>query len=274
LQGRERLRRMLRGSSEFEEADRINFLRERKLVRQRTLWAWRERLGLLRYAQADWDEPYIYLALQNGIDVKLTVRNPAFVEQHALATMVANAMPPGVTLYVKEHPNHPGAYDYRALQALATRANVKLIHPYTDNMTLIKKAKAVVTISSTAGWEAFVNKIPVVSLGSNFYNLSRLVFCMRHPNELARHLRDAVHAGSEMYDRRSREWAHFILSVLKTCHPGSTFGYRNVFGSMKKVDNRINGEAMARGIAAKLDADFRPKNAAQRAVAEPALGRA
>src|SRR6185437_996952 len=75
-----RFRRM-RANVEFEEADRINHLRERKLLMQRTSWAWKERLGLLNYARPDWSEPYVYLALQNGIDVKLTVRNPAFVEQ-------------------------------------------------------------------------------------------------------------------------------------------------------------------------------------------------
>lgn len=247
-------------SSDFDpyamDVETSNRMRARGLNIMRIAWAWRDKLRLNGYEPADLSEPYVYLALQNGIDVKLTVRNPFYANQETVAEAVADAMPPGVKLYVKEHPNHPGMYDSGRLKKLGRRPNVSVVHPTTDNVSLIRNAKAVVVISSTAGWESYVWRVPVVSLGQNFFNLSRLAFAVDNPNALSTQINKAIAAGRSNYDVNEDEWVWFIAAVLETCHPGSIFGYRSVFGSLAAREHDENGGEIATGILDKLRRTF------------------
>lgn len=238
------------------DVETSNRMRARSLNIMRVGWAWRDALGLNGYQPADLQMPYVYLALQNGIDVKLTVRNPFYANQETIAEAVADALPPGLQLYVKEHPNHPGMYDYKRLKRLGARSNVRVVPPSTDNVSLIRNAKAVIVISSTAGWESFVWRVPVVSLGRNFFNLSRLVFAVENPNTLSSQINNAVAAGSGIYADNSEEWTWFVATVLETCHPGSIFGYRQVFGSLEAREHGENGGEIAAGIFDKLQRTF------------------
>lgn len=48
--------------------------------------------------------------------------------------------------------------------------NVRLISPMRNGHDLVQKAKLVVTLTGTVGWEAIMFKKPVITLGDVYYN--------------------------------------------------------------------------------------------------------
>jgi len=219
---------------------------------QRVGWKMRLGLGLLKYHWLDASERYVYFPMQNTSDVKLTGRNPVYADQIALAEQIVLSMRPGLTLYVREHPNHPGMYDNRRLKKLLRHNHVKLVHPYESNIELIKKAAAVVCVNSTAGWEAYVNRIPLVLLGKPFVRRSPLVFGIDNLNDLSDAIRRAVDDGPNLYREREQEWLWFIHAALTSCAPGHSFGYKEIFGAVPKQETTTNGRDVGLALLAKL----------------------
>jgi hypothetical protein len=223
----------------------------RHIERRRTGWTWLTRTGLLAYGQVDEQRPYVYFPMQQEVGARLAGQYPAYADQIALAEQIARVVPPGCQLVVKEHPTHPGLYDWRRLRALQRLANVVVVHPHTDNARLIERARALIVVSSTAGWEAFLARVPVVALGRTFYACSDLVFFVPSIHDLPRALRAALDAGRGLYDRRDDEWLWFIHQTLATSNPGSAFGYKKLF-EVLEAKEESNGTLMGRQIAAKL----------------------
>jgi hypothetical protein len=102
-----------------------------------------------------------------------------YEDQFLAAAQVADALPPGYKLYIKEHPrqliqekidirqkHYRSTYDYDALSRLP---NTKLIDWRIDNLEIIKKSKACVTITGSSGWEALQMGIPAVTFGETWY---------------------------------------------------------------------------------------------------------
>jgi hypothetical protein len=219
---------------------------------QQVWWKGRLKLGLLQYHWLDPSERYVYFPMQNMSDVKLTGRNPVYADQIALAEQIALSMRPGLTLYVREHPNHPGMYDNTRLKRLLRHNLVKLIHPYESNIELIKKAAAVVCVNSTAGWEAYVNCVPLILLGNPYVRRSPLVFGVENLNDLSATIRRAVDEGPSLYRERQKEWLWFIYAALASCAPGHSFGYKEIFGSLPKQELSSNGRAVGEALLGKL----------------------
>jgi hypothetical protein len=222
------------------------------LDRRRSGWAWLTRTGLLRYDEADFDRPYVCFPMQQEVGARLAGHAPPYSDQIGLAEWIALMLPPGVRLYVKEHPTHPGVYDWRRLRRLQGLSNVAVVHPHTDNGRLLRKARAVVVVSSTAGWEAFLARIPVVALGRTYYSCSDLVFSVGGLNELPAKLRAALDAGAALYARREEEWLWFIYQTMATAHVGSPFGYKRLFEVLQPKDRDANGRLIGRGLASKI----------------------
>jgi hypothetical protein len=181
-------------------------------------------------------------------------RNPAYVDQIGLAAQIAIALPVGMTLYVREHPNHPGAYDVAAMSRLRRLGRVRLIDPHDSNQKLIQRAEALVVINSTASWEAYVWKVPCVLLGRSFLRLSRLVGSVDNLNDLAPAIRSAVRDGRARYETCKEEWRWFIWAALASCHPGYAFGYKEIFSAIPKQDIEANGRLLGEGVLRKLTA--------------------
>ena len=219
---------------------------------ERLCWGLKLKFNILKYHNLDRSERYVYFPMQNLVDVKLTGRNPLYADQVALAESIALAMRPGLTLYVREHPNHPGMYNFKRLKRLTRNPRVKLIHPHNSNIELVRYAAAVVCVNSTAGWEAYVNQVPVVVLGNPFFRRSRLVFEIDNLNDLSLMIRRAVDAGSKLYSDRADEWLWFIWASLATCAPGHPFGYKKIFNSVPEQDMQSNGRLIGKALLSKL----------------------
>jgi len=120
--------------------------------------------------------PYVYFPFHVQLDYALTVRSPEYLDQIGLVRYLADMLPGGFRLYVKEHPASVGGFGYRALRDLLhVHCNVRVIHPAVNSYDIIENARLVVTINSKVGAEALMLGKQVVTLGDAFYSNSPLV---------------------------------------------------------------------------------------------------
>jgi len=120
-------------------------------------------------------ERYVLFPLHFQPETTTLVCAPFFVDQLSLIEDVARCLPVGVRLYVKEHFGSIGRRplsDYRRIKRVW---NAELISPRADSFALIERAEAIVTITSTMGWEAILLERPVICFGQVFYKTFPLV---------------------------------------------------------------------------------------------------
>lgn len=145
------------------------------MIRQRAIRMLRDRLSRGAFEAPVPNERYVLYPLHFQPEVSTLVWAPFAVDQPTLIEDIAKSLPIGYRLYVKEHFGSIGRRplaDYRRIRKVW---NVRLIDPFADRMALIDGAAAVVTATSTMGWEAVVKERPVITVGEVFYNTFPLV---------------------------------------------------------------------------------------------------
>jgi hypothetical protein len=130
----------------------------------------RARLARPFYDRLDPARPFVYFPLHVTDDYKIKKVIPHCVDQASLLEQVADALPQGWDLVLKEHPMSVGRNSLRLLRRLRARPNVRLVRPHTSSHELIRKAGAIAVISSTVGIEALLYDKPVLTLGQPFYS--------------------------------------------------------------------------------------------------------
>lgn len=110
------------------------------------------------------NEKFIYFPLHVPDDSQITIRNPQFYDQTSLALYIARLMPFGYKLYVKEHPG--SLISVQDKIKLIRKKNVAFLNSRINSHQIIKRAKAVIIINSTVGFEALHYFKPVIVLGN------------------------------------------------------------------------------------------------------------
>lgn len=113
---------------------------------------------------------YVYFPLHDAADYKIRALVPHLADQQDVARRLAAALPTGVELVVKEHPQSIGRNALHWLRELAEIPGVRLVPPRTSTHDLIAGADGVAVISSTVGLEALLHGKPVLTLGEPFYS--------------------------------------------------------------------------------------------------------
>jgi hypothetical protein len=150
--------------------DRDNdYLRTWALLRENVSEWVRARAARPFYDRLDPERPFVYFPLHVTDDYKIKRIIPHCVDQVSLLEQVADALPHGYDLVLKEHPMSLGRNSIRLLRRLRSRPNVRLVGPYTSTHDLIERAEAVAVISSTVGLEALLYDKPVLTLGQPYY---------------------------------------------------------------------------------------------------------
>ncbi len=108
-----------------------------------------------------------------------------YAEQYLAIAQLAEALPNGWRLYVKEHPEqyNPswGAYPYLGREKgiyhyIDSLKSVTLIDETYDPFVLIQNAEFVATITGTVGWEAALRDKNVIIFGETWYELAPNVY--------------------------------------------------------------------------------------------------
>lgn len=152
------------------------------LEKIRERWSvYRQYRDLMSFQPAGIEElksrPYIFFPLGSEPERILTGRSPEFTNQYQAVLSIAQRLPTGHCVAVKEHfsglGNRPRDY-YKGLSAIP---NVVLVDPSVPGVDAIKHAEAVATITGTAGTEAASMGVPVLSFARrNPFNFLPHVF--------------------------------------------------------------------------------------------------
>lgn len=193
----------------------------RELATKRGLWR-----ALRPFRQFDpppaEDEKFVYFPLFHTQEA-IHLLNVPYWAHHVedLARTLADALPLGHKLYIKEHPVIVGDVPYRVLRRLRRHPRIRLLSPEIQSQTLIMKAKSVIVLQGTAGWETLLLRRPLIAFAAKpFYAKCPLAFQVENICDIAQVLPQAIAAAETLYDKRREEWLWFIDCVLRTAPPG------------------------------------------------------
>jgi hypothetical protein len=140
--------------------------------------------------------------------------------QDHLVEQIAQVMPPGYKLYVKEHPHPKWPLPLGWIRDMASLPNVRVIPPRTNVYDLIPHADGVMVISSKAGWDALACYRPVIAFKRAFYanrGVTVDVSDVSRVGEALQFILENSFPDREKVDR-------LVYAVLRSVYPG-TFGH-------------------------------------------------
>lgn len=92
-------------------------------------------------------------------------------DQDLLISMLTGCIKNNQVLVVKEHPQQQGMLMTKRYQVLKSHfSNLVYLPSYVSSFEILKKCDAVVTLTSTAAWEALIFEKPVFVLGRIFFD--------------------------------------------------------------------------------------------------------
>jgi hypothetical protein len=161
------------------------------------------------------DRPFVYFPLHVTDDYKIKRIIPHCVDQASIIEQVADALPSGYDVVLKEHPMSLGRNSVMLLRRLRKRRNVRLVAPQTSTHELVERAQAVAVISSTVGLEALLYDKPVLTIGDPYYAGYGVTLDVRSFAEI----REAV---PELLTFRPdpERIRRFLHALMRSCYPG------------------------------------------------------
>ncbi|MGD9807712.1 MAG: hypothetical protein AB7E76_08280 [Deferribacterales bacterium] len=112
---------------------------------------------------------YVYMPLHVSPEASVDVLGGFHMDAVAFVSNVSRALPYGVELAVKGHPNQMQPTKF--YKAISRIPSVRLVDKCADSIGLIKDAEAVVSVSGTACYEAGLLGVPAFTFADMFFNL-------------------------------------------------------------------------------------------------------
>jgi hypothetical protein len=170
------------------------------------------------YEQLRPGRPFVYFPLHVTDDYKIKRVIPHCVHQDALIRQIADALPHGWDLVLKEHPMSIGRNELGMLARLRAIENVRLVDPYTSTHDLIQTAGAIAVISSTVGLEALMYGKPVMTLGQPFYAGYGLTLDVDSFRELHAKVVELLEFRPD-----AERILHFLHAAMRRCYAGRPY---------------------------------------------------
>jgi hypothetical protein len=163
-------------------------------------------------------KPFFLFPLNVPEDAQLVLRAPHLRDLLSICEQVANVLPYGHTLAIKEHPGHPGMIDYYRLKTvLRYHRNMVFVRAEEKLWDLLGETSALIAVNSTAAIEALVRNIPVVTVGEAFYKGTGLTYDVEYPLHLQRVLSEVI--SDPMRDARAEMLLSTLCSILQETVP-------------------------------------------------------
>ena len=136
------------------------------------------------YSPFQEDTPFAFFPLHLEPEIALNLLAPFASEQLPILRQVAQSLPVGYKLVVKEHPLMVGFRPRSFYRELKKIPNLVLVDPRLRAVDIISHARLVTTITGTAGFEAVLLQKPLITFGEVFYNALSFVKHSEVPAEL------------------------------------------------------------------------------------------
>ena len=135
---------------------------------------------------------YVFFPMHTEPENTLLVFGRPYMNQIEAIRNVSQSIPVGMTLLVKEHPASVGKRHFNYYRKILDIPNVRLADPALPTGPILEKAALVATIAGSVGWEAVLQRRPVVALGQTPYE--------HLPSSMVRRVTDLDRLGHEIAD--------------------------------------------------------------------------
>lgn len=144
-----------------------------------------------KYNQTD---KIIYFPLHMEEERSLLIDAPFFTNQIEIIKHIVKSLPIGYQLFVKEHPfmKFRGWREISEYKEMMNLPNVKMIHHTVNSLDLIKDCELVISINSTAGFEAAFYEKPSINFQRRGYSVLSSSFVVEELNKLPQLIRLAL----------------------------------------------------------------------------------
>lgn len=136
------------------------------------------------YQDADLSESFFLYPLHFHPEASTSILAGAYLNEYEVIRNIAFNLPQGTILYVKDHLSAFAFPEIEFYKKLANLPNVKILAPTAPTKKLIKDAKAIITLTSTVGYEALLLNKRVYLFGSVFYEFHPNVVRVENPTQL------------------------------------------------------------------------------------------
>lgn len=195
----------------------------------------------LRYDPFDPNELFYYYPLHAEPEAAVLYRGDGIYEgQVKLIENIAEQLPPGIRLYVKDHPHRSAFADMIYLERLKRIPNLRLIDPSTSGKSITFHSKGVFTISGTTGFEAVLLNKPVFLFGQAFYMASNRVIKINN----IRDLREKLYEIDQLVFIDDDQLTSFVYKFLRIAHRGFIAYFPNHVKKVK-IDHDTNCKLVA-----------------------------
>ncbi|MGD8105571.1 hypothetical protein ACQE32_02645 [Pantoea sp. FN0302] len=170
------------------------------------------------YDESRCNESFLLYPMHFHPESSTSILAGTYLDEYEVIRNIAFNLPEGMKLYVKDHMSawgYPSIEFYKKLKKLP---NVRVLSPNEATKQLIKRSRAVITLTSTVGYEALLLGKKVFLYGEVFYNFHRNVVKIKSPadlfNILNENLKDEVIV-SKKYT------LDFLAACYLATYPGS-----------------------------------------------------
>lgn len=171
------------------------------------------------------DVPYVYFPLHVEPETALQGISPEYFYQLSAIAALARDLPAGYRLAVKEAFGAVGRRPRDFYSQIAEFKHVVMLEPLELGIECVRNAKAVATISGTAGFEGAVMGHPVVTFGRhNIYNFLPHVHVIEDETQLQGHLARSLFG----HDRSvaQKDGSRFLAAVVARSFDMRDYNYQ------------------------------------------------
>lgn len=192
---------------------------------------------------------YIYFPLVAEPEIALHGIAQDFFFQLSALNLLARDLPSDFKIVVKEHLLAIGRRPKDFYRQISAHKNVIFANPLDNGITYIKNSRAVAIITGTAGWEASVMGIPVITFTqNNAFNFLEHVFYVNKPNSLNKIISDIINiklpnrnfnrAGSRLYQAYFK--SSFDLGSIKQFFDWKSFDEKSALSYAKLLYRELS----------------------------------
>lgn len=247
---RDKLRQWLHGVPHDRVLDNIDYWSAKRNPAGRRWSNLRRYQAEVRFDDFDAQQPYYFYPLHLEPEaVVLYHAHGLYTNQVKLVQNIAAQLPPGVLLYVKDHPHDHGyrsADDYLALKSVP---NIRLLDASISGKQVVAHSQGVITMTGTAGFEALLLGKQVFTFGKTFYSSAPGVVYVHH----VRDLREQLYAALDRPATPDAALVPYLSAYMRALHPGMT-DYFAGRATRYGLDLQENARTVARGLLSTLRA--------------------
>jgi len=163
--------------------------------------------------------------------IALSLFGKEYLNQIELVRNIAKSIPITWKLIVKDHPAGVGRRNIQYYKKLLEIPNVVLACHHVESETIINNAKMVFTVSGFSGFEAILQRKPVITFGKVFYNI--LPGCMVRNVLSLKDLSFVVNDFFHSYEHSQKEIVSLVAAIMKNSVKLNL--YQEVLGKKNRV---------------------------------------